>query len=432
MASRAALLAALLVASASAATPKLSPPGQCTWNALDLPPFQSGSKTCKPPVDETTSGSWAPWSHQPYCIEPDFSIDGPTKYCVFTSSTFRGGLGISLITTPDIAASLAPEIDDAAMLSRLEDARPALGGSNKRYGVKTFLARGKGVVTRRQVEKWERVMVDYPVLVAANDLFNEEVLSEDEAAELREVALKRLPEETQKAVLALSKNKGGEVISDIMRSNMFGLEFDGVAHIGLFIDGARMNHDCKPSAYWRWNNHILGQEVIAIRHIKTGDQVTHSYIPWGLPYEDRRRATSVWGFNCTCNLCSSEKKRRPSDMRRVRLIEIFEELDRATERDTVEGLVTEVDILAPQEDLQPQLAEYYMKASVAFLDSKALDRAREMAEKSEEFWIRYGTEEHDGVSSLRELWAEIRHAEELAAQGPQPRDYYFPPGSAAM
>ena len=119
-------------------------------------------------------------------------------------------------------------------------------------------------------------------------------------------------------------------------------------------------------------------------------------------------------------------------MRRVRLIEIFEELDRATERDTVEGLVTEVDILAPQEDLQPQLAEYYMKASVAFLDSKALDRAREMAEKSEEFWIRYGTEEHDGVSSLRELWAEIRHAEELAAQGPHPRDYYFPPGSAAM
>lgn len=436
MGSRIAALAGLLLASASFIVAD-EPPNACPWRALDVPPFEIRDKVCAPPIDDrfTSSGpNWGSWSHRPYCIEPDFSADEatPTKYCVYTADTFRGGLGISLITTPQIAASLASEIEDANMLSRLEDVRPALGGSNRRYGVKTFLARGKGVVARRQIEKWERVMVDYPVLVIANDLFDEEKLSEDEAVELREVALKRLPAETQKAVLALSRNQGGEIISDIMRTNMFGLEFDGMTHIGLFIDGARLNHHCKPSAYWRWNPRILGQEVVAMRHVKSGDEITHSYIPWGLPFEDRRRATSHWGFNCTCNFCSADKKRRLSDTRRVRLIEIFQELDRATSRDAIESLVTEVGILAPQEDLQPQLAEYYMKAAVAFLDADALDRARDMAEKSEEYWVRYGTEEHEGIVPMRELWAEIEHAEALVAQGPRPREYYYPAGSAAM
>ncbi len=78
-------------------------------------------------------------------------------------------------------------------------------------------------------------MVDFPVLITRADLF--EALDEAEAAELKDVAVSRLPPETAQMVksLAHSLGHGLELIDDVIKTNILPFDLAGEPHMGLFL-----------------------------------------------------------------------------------------------------------------------------------------------------------------------------------------------------
>ncbi len=103
-------------------------------------------------------------------------------------------------------------------------------------------------------------------------------------------------------------------------------------------------------------------------------------------------------------------------MRRTRLIEIYGALESETAegtlvRDKIDKLYNEMMLLINGEDLAPQLCEYYAVLARAYLSIDDFEDARYFAQQSEEYWIRYGTEDHENVDGVRELWQQIKEKE---------------------
>ena len=212
----------------------------CVQNTLGKPMMltQPGLETC--PLE----GDWSPWSRKPLCPKPKDEDGSVPPDCVFTFAAFRGNQGVSIITTPDLAAGITESLDD----SRLpRDLRNELSSSHRRpdsaeYEIIDLVGRGKGVVAKRKFAKHETVMVGFPVLVIRLDFINEDHYTQRQKRLMMEAAVQRLPSEQQKAIAALARSTGGEPILDALRTNGFGIELEGVQHLALFIDGSVSQH----------------------------------------------------------------------------------------------------------------------------------------------------------------------------------------------
>lgn len=204
---------------------------------------QDGERICP------LASDWSPWSRQPLCSEPvedDDDMVGPD--CVFTLEAFRGHQGISLITTPDLAASLTEYLDDSHLSP---DLRHQLASSERRqqngsaaYEIKSLQGRGKGVVAKRGFAKHATVMVGFPVLVIRLDFINGERYTQRQKRLMMEASVGNLPPEQQDSIKALARSTGGEPILDTLRTNGFGIEIEGVQHLALFIDGSVSTQPC--------------------------------------------------------------------------------------------------------------------------------------------------------------------------------------------
>jgi len=113
-------------------------------------------------------------------------------------------------------------------------------------------------------------------------------------------------------------------------------------------------------------------------------------------------------------------------MRRMRLMEIFNHLQDipSLNKGEIEATEREMMILIQQENLQQQLTELYGLMAKAYNALFEFDLAREYATKSEELWIRYGTENHDNVDGIKKLWEEIEQNEKLMTMGPKEKWFY--------
>lgn len=230
--------------------------------------------TCPLPTDPS------PWSLPPLCPEPvgDDRVEAnndndtwtpPTTDCVFTALHFRGGQGFSLITTPDIAASVAGSgaLDDGDVVEGLRAQLAAYGGAGAGAGAGTAATdtntsgnrgssgvasrwtpgyeiqdvpgRDKGMIAAREFHGHEAVMTGFPVLVIRMDFVNGEVFSEGQKRSMMEVGLRRLGEEQWAAVMSLARMSGDDnVVLDVLQTNGFGVDIGGVPHLALFIDGS--------------------------------------------------------------------------------------------------------------------------------------------------------------------------------------------------
>ena len=204
---------------------------QCAWGGHGFP-FPSALQTTPLPVDGE-SADWAPWTHEPHCLQGALQPVGAPEWCVYTDTTFRGGRGLSVITHPSFAAALVGSLDDTVLAARGASPPPLRAKKHRNYVLKAFRGRGTGVAARRDLRRWETVMTDYPAMVLKGDFFDSD-LGEEEQDELKRVALERLPAERQKEFLALAASHGVEKVEDILRTNVLGIEVAGETHLGLF------------------------------------------------------------------------------------------------------------------------------------------------------------------------------------------------------
>jgi hypothetical protein len=217
-------------------------PSSCAW-PLPSSLTHSGPSSCPLPMDDSVGSSadeWLPWSHRPYCVQPANRTDWDPKYCVYTMDSFRGGRGISIILTPDIAASLVNSLDDSVVRPELRDhpSSRLSGGSGRElaYEIRDLLDRGKGVVARRKIRQWEVIMVDFPSIIAPMDLFS--ALSAEQKQRILRRAVNRLPQPRQTAITSLARTFGGDPMVDILRTNILGIDVNGTMYMGLFVDGS--------------------------------------------------------------------------------------------------------------------------------------------------------------------------------------------------
>lgn len=216
----------------------------CTQNLYDtsswIPsgsPFPYRPTICPLPVD-SESASPDPWSYSPACVQ---TPNKPDTLCVYTSTTYRSGHGVSIITTPNLAAGISSTLlDDGIVPPSIRD-HPSSPLSRKRqvfpgYEIKSLPNRGKGVIARRKIRAWDVVMVDYPAFVARMDFMD--VLSPEQIRDVLRMALQQLPGQTQGEILELDRSTGGALVQDILNTNIFGIELGGVEHMGLYTQSS--------------------------------------------------------------------------------------------------------------------------------------------------------------------------------------------------
>ncbi|EJT82580.1 hypothetical protein GGTG_02553 [Gaeumannomyces tritici R3-111a-1] len=407
----------------AAATAATSAP-KCSWVAHEL---STTRDTCRLPIDSraTAPEHWMPWSYPPHCFEPARKEGDTTAYCLFTDTAFRGS-GISVVTTPELAASLTGGIlDDGAVPASQRD-HPSSpmspgrhGGDELAYEIRDLPGRGKGVVATRRIGAWEVIMVQFPAMVMQMDLW-EAVTSPKQSRRLLNKAVRQLPPDTQERIKGLARSgRVQDPLEDVLRTNVFGLDLNGVLHMGLFVGASRINHNCRPNIFWRHNAKTMAMEVVAVRDIDVGEEITYSYVTLGKPQKMRQEELSEWGFECACALCrAAPDERQRSDDRRARLAEIGESLTQAEALVTGAGddssrlsqLVAEVTALIDAEQLWPQLVVYHPLVARAFLRAGDVTQARRHTALAEEAWLRFQGADHDYVEGLRELWREVREA----------------------
>ena len=234
------------------------------------------------------SSQWAPWSHRPYCV------DGSDKkeYCVFTNTSFpRPGQGISIITTPERALSIAKAFNYPAHPASLDNDPP--------YEIREIPGKGKGVVATRRIPKGTNLMVDYAALLADESFMLKVKRAEGRRLMTRSVI--RLAN-NKKEVLGLARSRTdmdlgenwekmagveevikradqevlGAVIEDIYKTNSFSMGGDDFTVAAVFPRISRINHACKPNAYTFFTRRRLIKTIVSQRDIQPGEEITIS------------------------------------------------------------------------------------------------------------------------------------------------------------
>ena len=112
-------------------------------------------------------------------------------------------------------------------------------------------------------------------------------------------------------------------------------------------------------------------------------------------------------------MCSGKPADRDvSDARRKRLLEIHQTLNQASELggQRVDALILQAMQLIEEEELHPQLVEYYEQFAKAYL-MVDLGKARQYASAADGMWRLYGGEEHENIDGMKRLWQTIEEAE---------------------
>ncbi|KAJ4342363.1 hypothetical protein N0V87_000981, partial [Didymella glomerata] len=184
-----------------------------------------------------------PWTHQPICTSPLPSIQAPL--CIYTSTAFASGRGISIITTPKVAAELAtlPAFTDPTILEN--------DGTNESTGLwftSSIPGKGVGTLALHNLSSGTQILRYTPAFLA----YLEADLPTLERERLWSIGISRLPRSTRESFMELMYIYGDPRVrvQDIVKGNTFQMEVAGVNHLAIFPETSRLNHDCAPNAQY--------------------------------------------------------------------------------------------------------------------------------------------------------------------------------------
>lgn len=165
---------------------------------------------------------FAPWTSKPQCFFSEIASDGLNEhYCIYANKNFAEGRGITLITTPTIAAAVAkePAFTDPDSIKGMNDlVNPPWGPPA--YEMKALPGRGFGMIANRTIFRGERLMQETPTFVYNRNLYD--LFDDEDRIPLHWHGAYLLPDHTRDELLALHKHHGGDEVDDLMRTNAFG------------------------------------------------------------------------------------------------------------------------------------------------------------------------------------------------------------------
>ena len=182
---------------------------------------------------------YAPWAYPPACTNILQSIDD--KLCVYTSTSFGNGRGISIFTTPTLAGqftSLSAFQDPSAL-----DAQH-INANSGTWHTSSLPGKGIGMLASEPLKFRDRVTAYTPAFLA---YLEPELSTLDREAWWR-VAIEQLPKKLREDFMSLTYVFGDERVrvQDIVKANTFQVNIAGVNHLAIFPETSRLNHACNP------------------------------------------------------------------------------------------------------------------------------------------------------------------------------------------
>jgi len=171
-------------------TSSLLLPNQCNWG-LPRNPLTYLPLCLDFSANASHPASWTPWTHPPHCVE---AADSP--WCVYTNAAVPSGergdnRGLSVVTTPDLAASvfdlshhhpLQKAFTFPPVAAKAYDQRP--------YEITDVKGKGLGCVAKEKIKKGRVLLIDHAVFLATVEYPGD--VMQEEVRELMRVGVDRL------------------------------------------------------------------------------------------------------------------------------------------------------------------------------------------------------------------------------------------------
>ena len=158
----------------------------------------------------------SPWTQSPICTT---TAGHPDLFCVFTSSTFAAGRGISVVSSPAAAKYLT---QSAAFTHPADVPRGVNVEADPPYTVQPVPGRGMGVIVNRTLHRGDSIFSYMPVVILHRKTYD--LLSDTDRLHFQREAVERLPARTRALFLSLHGHFGGEKVDDILETNSFRLD----------------------------------------------------------------------------------------------------------------------------------------------------------------------------------------------------------------
>ncbi|KAK0649998.1 hypothetical protein B0T16DRAFT_350959 [Cercophora newfieldiana] len=325
----------------------------------------------------------------------------------------RGGSGISILATPEIAADLAFHLGDDPNPTWLHPQAQQyhLGPQDKAglFDVREVPGKGKGALATRLIRAGEVVIRESPAILNIPEL--PKGVQPSQVGRLFELAVQQLPEVQRKGVYELAGGSEdsdvtrGELINRVLNTNSFGIQVKDHFLAALCPEIARINHACRPNMFTRFSYETFTMEAVAYVDIQPGEELSVSYLPLNLLSEDRKAMVQKWGFNCTCSVCSSPQKASESDRNKYRIQEVLDQLKDKSgrNREKVERLANELFSLLEVERLQAQAGSFASLIMGVYIEMGDLEKAREYAATAMKNQTVYFGHDSDKAKSALEM-----------------------------
>ncbi|KAK4119402.1 hypothetical protein N657DRAFT_659037 [Parathielavia appendiculata] len=220
-------------------------------------------------------------------------------------------------------------------------------------------------------------------------------------------AMAQLPETTRSKVHSLSRGSAMYEVDAILgpNSNTVMVAEDEV-HVGLFAEAARINHSCRPNAYFKFSERRLTMEVVAYHIMEPGEEILVSYVPLETPLGKRRQyLKDHWGFDCTCSLCRGpEADIEDSENWRRKIKSLKETIEDAKSNGFYQDAITMTEewLLISEWDRAPVfMPEYHdALADLYFLNGDMVNATRH-ARMAVDGWARLGSVDDEGLENAR-------------------------------
>ncbi|KAL5115573.1 hypothetical protein ACEQ8H_006549 [Pleosporales sp. CAS-2024a] len=309
-------------------------------------------------------------------------------FCAYTNVDYNNGRGISLVVTPETAASFTYETFGMA-IGGLEG---QVGEEMGMWAVNSTKNMGKGLFAKQDIGgifAGESIIVKTPVFFVARQLLETEFTERSEF--VWSGAMVQLPGPTKKMIEILARSWGGSEAFDLTKTNAVEVKWPWVDDVPvlLALTPERINHACRPNAAWRFNDHTLALDVFALKDIKPGEEITISY-----GYETRARRQRMrsleanHNFKCLCSLCTASQAEIDASNDRLSEIKALKSVlpTDSNHSPALLGLLPNLIRLYDEEDLHTETPMYEEILAYTWSSFGIADRAKYWAGRARQHW----------------------------------------------